>query len=103
MEPAACIPVRPWGTGFDHRRLSGIRPDDAEPGQTRQRAHPVEAFGRDHDDRPIDARAESGVRPGPGFFDSYGWGFGVSVVTRRDDVAAVPGRYRWDGGLGHPL
>ena len=28
----------------------------------------------------------------PGFFDSHGWGFGVSVVTRRDDVAAVPGR-----------
>jgi CubicO group peptidase (beta-lactamase class C family) len=36
----------------------------------------------------------------PGFFDSQGWGFGVSVVTRRDDIAAVPGRYGWDGGLG---
>ena len=36
----------------------------------------------------------------PGFFDSLGWGFGVSVVTRRDDIAAVPGRYGWDGGLG---
>src|SRR5438105_1843778 len=36
----------------------------------------------------------------PGFFDSLGWGFGVSVVTRPDDVAAVPGRYGWDGGLG---
>jgi CubicO group peptidase (beta-lactamase class C family) len=36
----------------------------------------------------------------PGFFDSHGWGFGVSVVTRRDDVAALPGRYGWDGGLG---
>ncbi len=35
-----------------------------------------------------------------GFFDSHGWGFGVSVVTRRDAVAAVPGRYGWDGGLG---
>lgn len=29
-----------------------------------------------------------------------GWGFGVSMVTGRDDVAAVPGRYGWDGGLG---
>ncbi len=38
--------------------------------------------------------------PFPGFFDSLGWGFGVSVVTRRDDIAAVPGRYGWDGGLG---
>jgi CubicO group peptidase (beta-lactamase class C family) len=36
----------------------------------------------------------------PGYFDSRGWGFGMSVVTRRDDVAAVPGRFGWDGGLG---
>ena len=36
----------------------------------------------------------------PGSFDSQGWGFGVSIVTRRDDLAAVPGRYGWDGGLG---
>jgi CubicO group peptidase (beta-lactamase class C family) len=35
-----------------------------------------------------------------GFLDGQGWGFGVSVVTRRDDIAAVPGRYGWDGGLG---
>ena len=35
-----------------------------------------------------------------GSFDSHGWGFGVSVVTRRDDVAAVPGRFGWDGGMG---
>ncbi len=35
-----------------------------------------------------------------GFLDGHGWGFGVSVVIRRDDIAAVPGRYGWDGGLG---
>ena len=35
-----------------------------------------------------------------GFLDGHGWGFGVSVITRRDDIAAVPGRYGWDGGLG---
>lgn len=35
-----------------------------------------------------------------GFFDSHGWGFGVSVITRRDDITAVPGRYGWDGGMG---
>jgi hypothetical protein len=28
----------------------------------------------------------------PGFWDSHGWGFGVSVVTQRDDLAATPGR-----------
>ena len=36
----------------------------------------------------------------PGYFDSHGWGFGMSVVTRRDDIASVPGRYGWDGGMG---
>ena len=43
-------------------------------------------------------RAVSGLFPG--FFNSYGWGFGVSVFTRRDDIASVPGRFGWDGGLG---
>jgi CubicO group peptidase (beta-lactamase class C family) len=43
-------------------------------------------------------KAVSGLVPGD--FDSLGWGFGMSVVTRRDDVAAVPGRYGWDGGMG---
>jgi CubicO group peptidase (beta-lactamase class C family) len=36
----------------------------------------------------------------PGFWDNRGWGFGVSMITRRDGVAAVPGRYGWDGGFG---
>lgn len=34
------------------------------------------------------------------FWDSRGWGFGVSIITRRDDLAGVPGRYGWDGGYG---
>jgi CubicO group peptidase (beta-lactamase class C family) len=36
----------------------------------------------------------------PGFWDSRGWGFGVSIITKRDDVASVPGRFGWDGGYG---
>lgn len=36
----------------------------------------------------------------PGFFDALGWGFGVSIVTRRHGVSAIPGRYGWDGGYG---
>jgi CubicO group peptidase (beta-lactamase class C family) len=36
----------------------------------------------------------------PGQFDNHGWGFGVSVVTRRSDVAGTLGTYGWDGGLG---
>ncbi len=36
----------------------------------------------------------------PGFWDNRGWGFGVSMTTRRDSIAASPGRYGWDGGFG---
>jgi CubicO group peptidase (beta-lactamase class C family) len=43
-------------------------------------------------------KAVSGLYPGQ--FDHRGWGFGLSVVTGRDDVAATPGQYGWDGGLG---
>jgi CubicO group peptidase (beta-lactamase class C family) len=40
--------------------------------------------------------------PGARFIlgDNRGWGFGLSMVTRRDDIAAVPGRFGWDGGYG---
>ncbi|HEY4250658.1 MAG TPA: serine hydrolase domain-containing protein [Roseomonas sp.] len=36
----------------------------------------------------------------PGFWDGNGWGFGGAVTTRRDDIAASPGRYGWHGGFG---
>ena len=36
----------------------------------------------------------------PGYFDTHGWGYGVSVVTRRYDVASTPGKYGWEGGYG---
>jgi CubicO group peptidase (beta-lactamase class C family) len=36
----------------------------------------------------------------PGFFDSHGWGFGVAVCTRRDDLAGAVGSFGWVGGLG---
>lgn len=34
------------------------------------------------------------------FGDHAGWGFGVGVVTKRDDLSMVPGRFGWEGGLG---
>ena len=34
-----------------------------------------------------------------GFWDARGWGFGLSVVTRRAEVAG-PGRFGWDGAFG---
>lgn len=36
----------------------------------------------------------------PGFWDSRGWGFGLSIITGPESVPAAPGRYGWDGGLG---
>ena len=36
----------------------------------------------------------------PGFWDNRGWGFGLSIISRRDDLAGVPGRFGWDGGYG---
>ncbi len=35
----------------------------------------------------------------PGYFDSRGWGFGVSVVLRRDSVGASPGQFGWSGAF----
>ena len=37
----------------------------------------------------------------PGFFERFGWGFCMSVVTGRDPQKSV-GTYGWDGGLGTP-
>jgi CubicO group peptidase (beta-lactamase class C family) len=36
----------------------------------------------------------------PGYFDHHGWGFGMAVVTSRDDFGMHPSSYGWDGGLG---
>jgi len=43
-------------------------------------------------------KAQSGLLPG--YFDSHGWGFGVAMVTRREDLAGSIGRFGWNGGLG---
>jgi CubicO group peptidase (beta-lactamase class C family) len=43
-------------------------------------------------------KAISGLTPGD--FDHRGWGFGVGVVTMRDDYSGSVGTYGWDGGFG---
>lgn len=35
-----------------------------------------------------------------GYFDSHGWGYGLSIVTRCGGLAESIGRFGWDGGLG---
>ena len=39
----------------------------------------------------------------PGYFDNHGWGFGVGVVTRRDDPTAPVGHVRLGRRPGHVL
>jgi CubicO group peptidase (beta-lactamase class C family) len=50
------------------------------------------------DQLPASVKAVSGLAPGD--FDDMGWGFGVSVVTRRTQVYHSVGTYGWNGGLG---
>ena len=35
-----------------------------------------------------------------GYFDNHGWGLGLSVATRRDEIGEPVGRFGWNGGLG---
>ena len=56
----------------------------------------VETMTADH--LTPEQKAMSGLVPG--FFDSHGWGFGLSVLTRRDDIAGTVGKFGWDGGMG---
>ena len=34
------------------------------------------------------------------FWDTRGWGFGLGIITVRNDLADVPGRFGWDGAFG---
>jgi CubicO group peptidase (beta-lactamase class C family) len=50
------------------------------------------------DQLPAEVKAVSGLALGD--FDDMGWGFGVSVVTRRTELYHSVGTYGWNGGLG---
>ncbi|NIQ10557.1 MAG: serine hydrolase, partial [Gammaproteobacteria bacterium] len=56
----------------------------------------IELMTRDH--MTAEQKAVSNFYPG--FWDNRGWGFGMAVITRRDKLPFVPGRYGWDGGYG---
>ena len=36
----------------------------------------------------------------PNFWSGCGWGFGLGVITGRNDLSGVPGRFGWDGAFG---
>ncbi len=56
----------------------------------------VETMTTDH--LTPEQKAVSGLVSG--YFDTHGWGFGVSMVTRRESVGETVGTFGWDGGLG---
>jgi CubicO group peptidase (beta-lactamase class C family) len=71
--------------------------DGGRHGELRILSRPtVETMTTDH--LTPEQKALSGIVPG--FFEHHGWGFGMSVVTRRDDVAGSIGTFGWDGGMG---
>ena len=56
----------------------------------------VELMTTDH----LTPAQKAGSELVPGAWEGRGWGFGVSMITRRDSLWAVPGRFGWDGGFG---
>jgi CubicO group peptidase (beta-lactamase class C family) len=51
------------------------------------------------DQLTVEQKAASTFAP-PDYWTSHGWGFGLAIVTARDDLTGTAGRYGWDGGLG---
>ena len=48
----------------------------------------------------LTAQQKAATRWTPGYFDAHGWGFGVAVVTARDELGLSPGAFGWFGGMG---
>ena len=83
-------------TVHDYRAFGRMLLDKGRHGRHRILSRPsVELMTSDHL-----TPEQKAVSTFPGLWDNRGWGFGVGIVTGRDEIAAVPGRYGWDGGYG---
>ena len=96
-------PASPSGAGGlvstadDYLAFSQMMLDKGKLGSVRILSRPsVELMTTDQ--LTPDQKATSGLTEGS--FESHGWGFGVSIVTRRTELAGSVGMYGWDGGLG---
>jgi CubicO group peptidase (beta-lactamase class C family) len=79
----------------DYLAFGQMMLDQGKHGDTRLLSRPaVELMTMDH--LTPEQRASAVAILG----DGRGWGFGLSMVTRRDHVAGSVGRFGWDGGLG---
>jgi CubicO group peptidase (beta-lactamase class C family) len=56
----------------------------------------IELMTRDH----LTAEQKAASPFFENFWDTYGWGLGLGVVTAHTDVAHRPGRFGWDGAFG---
>ena len=103
MATGARPPAFPSGAGglvstvddylaFAHMMLNGGEHD----GQRILSRPTVEIMTTDH----LTPEQKAGSSIAPGYFDNHGWGFGVSIITRRDNVAGSVGSFGWDGGMG---
>jgi CubicO group peptidase (beta-lactamase class C family) len=43
---------------------------------------------------------QRGMGAAPFLGEERSWGLGLSMITRRNDISASPGRFGWDGGMG---
>ena len=98
MAPPARIPGRRGGlisTVYDYLAFGQMMLNKGKHGNERILSRPsVEAMTTNQITPEQKAGSELFLE------DNRGWGFGMSIITRRDDVAAAPGRFGWDGGLG---
>jgi len=94
-------PVFPAGrdglvsTADDYLAFGEMMLGNGQRGRTRILSRPsIELMTADHLTPSQKAGAE--------FFlgANRGWGFGLSVITKRDDLSSTPGRFGWDGGYG---
>ena len=81
----------------DYERFAAMMLNYGKLGGTRILARPsVELMTTDHI-----TQEQKAISPFfPNFWDNSGWGFGMSVITKRDEIANTPGRFGWDGGFG---
>ena len=95
VQPAGAVGL--FSTADDMLAFGQMMLRDGKLGTTRILARPtVEAMRTDQ--IPDEQKAVSPFFPG--FWDNRGWGFGVSMVTKRSSSSASPGRFGWDGALG---
>ena len=86
-------------TAADQLRFAQMMLNGGKLGDVRILSRPaVELMTADH----LTAEQKSNSALMPGDFEFFGYGFGVSVITRRDHLFQL-GTYGWDGGLGTSL